>query len=278
MWQPRDRALFNAGVAKLLQDMIHAKTGLYFEDGKLDLLGDKLAPLLEARQLSSYLDYYYLLKDDVNRVEWTTLFDALSVPETYFWREMDQVRAVVDEVVPRWVERLNGRTLRIWSVPCASGEEALTLAMALEEAGWFSRAPIQIYASDASEAALARAREGRYRERSFRALPDGLRERYFTAIDGGWQVSADLHTRIAWSRVNVVAREEVAALAASPIVFCRNLFIYFSEASIRRVLDILAASMPSAGCLCLGVSESILKITEAFDLEPMQGASVYVKR
>ena len=278
MWQPRDRALFNAGVAKLLRDMIHAKTGLHFEDEKLDLLGDKLAPLLEARQLTSYLDYYYLLKDDVNRVEWTTLFDALSVPETYFWREMDQIRAVVDEVVPRWVARLSGRPLRIWSVPCASGEEALTLAMALEEAGWFSRAPIQIHASDASEAALARAREGRYRERSFRALPDGLRERYFTAIDGGWQVSADLHTRIAWSRVNVVAREEAAALAASPIVFCRNLFIYFSEASVRKVVDMLASSMPSAGCLCLGVSESILRITDAFDLEPMQGVSMYVKR
>jgi chemotaxis protein methyltransferase CheR len=278
MWQPRDRPLFNAGVAVLLRDIIHDRTGLYFDESKLDLLGDKLATLVEARGLTSYLDYYYLLKDDVNRVEWTGLVDALSVPETYFWREMDQVRAVVDEIVPQWVARLKGRALRIWSVPCATGEEALTLAMALEDAGWFARAPIEIHASDASEAALARARAGVYRERSFRTLPEDRRARYFTPADGGWQVDRGLHTRVTWSRVNVMVREQMAAFAASPIVFCRNLFIYFSEASIRRVVDVLATLMPSAGCLCLGVSESILKLTNAFALESVRGAFVYVKR
>ena len=278
MWQPRDRALFNAGVAALLRDIIHERTGLYFEDTKLDLLGDKLAPLVEARRLASYLDYYYVLKDDLNQVEWPRLVDALSVPETYFWREMDSIRAIVDEIVPQWVDRLKGRPLRIWSVPCASGEEALTLAMVLEEAGWFSRAPIEIHASDASPAALERAHAGVYRERSFRSLPADRRERYFSRVDGGWRVDAALQARVTWSRVNVMVREQVAAFAVAPIVFCRNLFIYFSEASIRQVIGHLAAYMPSAGCLCLGVSESILKITNAFELEPIQGAFVYVKR
>ena len=258
--------------------MIHERTGLYFEDARLNLLGDKLADLLEARGLASYLDYYYVLKDDRNGVEWARLVDALSVPETYFWREMDQVHAIVDEVVPQWVERLRGRTLRIWSVPCASGEEALTLAMALEEAGWFARAPIEIHASDASEAALARAQDGVYRERAFRSLSEARRAKYFTRTEGGWRVDPVLHARVTWSVVNVMVRDQVAAFAASPIVFCRNLFIYFSEASIRRVLDAFAAYMPSAGCLCLGVSESIMKLTTAFRLEPVRGAFVYVKR
>ena len=278
MWQPRDRALFNAGVAGLLRDLIHDRAGIHFDDGKLDLLGDKLAPLVEERGLASYLDYYYLLKDDVNRVEWARLMDALSVPETYFWREMDQVRAVVDEAVPQWVDRLNGRALRIWSVPCATGEEALTLAMVLDEAGWFGRAPIEIHASDASEAMVTRARSGVFRERAFRTLPDDRRARYFSRSEDGWRVDPVLHARVTWSVVNVMVREQVAALAASPIIFCRNLFIYFSEASIRRVVDVLAAYMPSAGYLCLGVSESILKLTNAFHLESVRGAFVYVKR
>ena len=85
----------------------------------------------------------------MNRVEWARLIDVLSVPETYFWREMDQMRALVGEIVPQWVARLRGQPLRIWSVPCATGEEALTLAMMLQEAGWFEKIPIEIYASDA---------------------------------------------------------------------------------------------------------------------------------
>jgi chemotaxis protein methyltransferase CheR len=278
MWQPRDRPLFNAGVAVLLRDMIHERTGLYFENDRLALLGDKLAPLMEERQLSSYLDYYYLLKDDANQVECRRLMDALSVPETYFWREMDQIRAVVHEVIPRWVDRLDGRPLRIWSVPCATGEEALTLAMVLEDAGWFARAPIEIHASDASEAALARARAGVYRERAFRVLPDRQRERHFTRTEGGWRIDSAVHARVTWSRVNLVASAEAGTFATSPIVFCRNLFIYFSEASIRRVVDLLARCMPTAGYLCLGVSESIMKLTNAFELESLRGAFVYVKR
>ena len=258
--------------------MIHDRTGLFFDDGKVDMLGDKLAALMEERGIASYLDYYYVLKEDQNRVEWARLADALAVPETYFWREMDQIRGIVAEIVPQWVARLKGRVLRIWSVPCASGEEALTLAMVLDEAGWFTRAPIEIHASDASEAALTRARTGLYRERSFRTLPLDRRERYFTRAGDSWRVDPALHARVTWSVVNVMVREQLAALAASPIVFCRNLFIYFSEMSIRRVVDGLATYMPAAGCLCLGVSESITKLTTAFSHESVGNAFVYIKR
>ena len=123
-------------------------------------------------------------------------------PETYFWREVDQIHAVVDRIVPELVAHLRAKPLRIWSVPCASGEEPLTLAMLLEEGGWFERAPIEICAGDASRAALDRAKAGVFRERSFRALPVHLQERYFrherTALAGragaaraGSRVAAD---------------------------------------------------------------------------------------
>lgn len=270
------RERLGENVALLLRDLIHERTGLFFESGRADLLEDKLDALAEARGVRSYLDYYYVLKDDESGVEWSPLLDALSVRETYFWREIEQVRAVVEDVLPRWVARLHGTPLRIWSVPCSTGEEPLTIAMVLEEAGWFARAPIALHASDASPEVLVHARRGLYRERAFRNLPDALRERYFTPEGGAWRVSPLLQSRIAWSRVNVVARE-ADPLAASPIIFCRNLFIYFSEASIRRVVDVFAARMPRGGALCLGVSESILRITNAFDLQDVRGAFLYVK-
>ena len=272
---PRERLGDN--VALLFRELIHERTGLTFDNSRGDVLAEKLEALVETRGLESYLDYYYVLKDDAKGLEWSLLLDAFSVRETYFWREMAQVQAVVKHVVPRLVEELKGFPLRIWSVPCSTGEEPLTLAMALDEAGWLGRARIEIHASDGSPAAVAHARRGLYRERAFRSLPESLRDRYFTPDGDAWRVDARLQGRVRWSVVNLVAPREAEMLAGSPIVFCRNLFIYFSEASIRRVVEHFAARMPRGGVLCLGVSESILKITDAFDLQEIDGAFVYVK-
>src|SRR5215216_6806973 len=168
------------GTSTLIRNLINERTGMFFDNGKSDLLIDKLAPLVIERGFSSYLDYYYLLKyDETSKLEWQNVVNALSVQETYFWREFDQVRALVQTLLPQWRARSGSNsTLRIWSAACATGEEPLTLAMALNEAGWFDRAAIEIYASDASAAAIDRARQGVYRERSFRNLPPRLRERY----------------------------------------------------------------------------------------------------
>ena len=111
---------------------------MFFDNGKRDLLIDKLAPLVIERGFSSYLDYYYLLKyDTAARVEWQNVLNALSVQETYFWREFDQIRTLVGILLPQWHAENAGSTLRIWSAACATGEEPLTIAIALDEAGWF---------------------------------------------------------------------------------------------------------------------------------------------
>src|ERR1044072_2319220 len=121
----------------LLRALMHERTGLFYENGKSDLLTDKLSPLVIERGFSSYLDYYYLLKyDSAAQAEWQNVMNALSVQETYFWREIDQVRARVQTLVPQWHERKAGSPLRIWSAACATGEEPLTIAIALNEAGW----------------------------------------------------------------------------------------------------------------------------------------------
>src|ERR1043165_6878118 len=149
----------------LLRDLIHEHTGLFYENGKSDLLIDKLSPLVIERGFNSFLDYYYLLKYDAESArEWARVMDALSVQETYFWREMDQIDTLVKVLVPQWFKN-QSRPLRIWSAACATGEEPFTIAMALQEAGWFERAPIEIVASDASMAALEKARPGFFRGR-----------------------------------------------------------------------------------------------------------------
>src|SRR2546423_4779304 len=84
----------------LLRDLIHERTGLFYDNGKSDLLSDKLSPLVVERGFTSFLDYYYLLKYDSEADrEWKRVMNALSVQETFFWREADQVRAVADVLV-----------------------------------------------------------------------------------------------------------------------------------------------------------------------------------
>jgi chemotaxis protein methyltransferase CheR len=263
----------------VLRELVHERTGLLFDDGRSELFAERLAPLVVSHGFGSFLDLYYLLKYDETASEsgWGEVMDALSVPETYFWREMDQVRAVVCHVVPEIARRTG--TVRIWSAPCASGEEPLTIAMALSEAGWFDRIPIEIYASDGSPAAIARARAGRYRARSMRALPPALLEKYFVADGDGFSPRRELSRRItAWSVVNLMVPGEVAPYARMPIVFCRNAFIYFSPQAVRRAVEQFAALMPSPGYLCVGAAESLLTITPAFSLEEIDRAFVYVKR
>lgn len=264
----------------LVRDLVHETTGLYFADERSAQLVERLAPLVLERGFPSMLDYYYLLKYDTAAApeEWGRVFDALSVPETYFWREIDQLRAIVSVVVPRCVEAMAGRPLRIWSIPCASGEEPLTLAMLLDEAGWFLRAPIEIHASDASPAAIARARAGLYRGRSFRNLPPEARERYFTREGEAWRVAPALHARVSWSVVNLMDPVQVGGRAEAPIVLCRNLFIYFSEQAIRQAVAMFAARMPRPGYLAIAVSESLLKVTNDFDLQDVGGSFMYVTR
>jgi chemotaxis protein methyltransferase CheR len=252
---------------------------MYYDDHRFDVLADRLTPLALARGFDSLLDYYYLLKYDAKPDDWARAIDALSVQETYFWREADQFHALTDAILPR-LAAAHRCPIRIWSLPCATGEEPLSLAIALTEAGWFSRAEIELNAADASEAALQKARAGRYGARAFRQLPEALRTRYFThdPRTGEWVVARAIHDCVkSWTRLNAVQPADMEALRGADVIFCRNLFIYFQEATVRRVVEAFADAMSSPGFLCVGAAESLLRITPRFELQEIGGAYVYVR-
>ena len=267
------------GAGGLLRDLIHERTGVFFDNGRADLLADKLAPLVVERGLNSMLDYYYLLKyDETAQDEWQHVTDSISVPETYFWREMDQVHALVDVILPEWAASTGNTPFRIWSAACATGEEPLTLAIALHEAGWFERLPLEIYASDASQGAIAKARAGLFRERSFRNLSPARRAKYF-APEGEthWRVDPSLLRRIKWQVANLRNESAIATLATAHAIFCRNVFIYFSDEAVRKTVDFFAEHISQPGFLFVATSESLLRITTKFWLEEIANAFVYVR-
>ena len=262
----------------LLRDLIVQRAGVYFGDDKRDLLADKLSDLLAANGLTSYLDYYYVLRYDADADRhWAQLMDRLAVPETYFWRQTDQIVALAEKVAPRHFDRHPGRPLRIWSAACCSGEEPISLAIALAEAGLLHQRPIEIVASDGSGAMVARARRGIYGERSFRTLPIDLRDRYFEPIGAEWRVVARLHERIRFTTANLVERDAVLALARVDVIFCRNVFIYFSDDTVTRIARVFAEGMAEDGILFLGAAESLTRLETDFELAEVGGAFAYVK-
>ena len=265
------------GVPILLRDLIHERTGIYFEPGNRATLLDKLRDRALHHRCQSYLDYYYLLKyEEGGPGEWLRVMDAFSVQETYFWRELGQIKALVQTVIPRRMAA-SGNRLRIWSAACASGEEPYSIVMALLEHG-LGHLPVEGVASDASEAARAKAQRGIYRERSFRALPPELQAKYFQRVAEGWQLDPEIMRRVTFQRANLISPQEIAPLASAPVIFCRNVFIYFSPDAIRRTLAVMAERMPAGGHLFVGASESLLKLTQDFELNEVDGAFVYVRR
>ncbi len=264
----------------ILRDLIHERLGIYYQDSKRDLIEDKLSDLVLARGFTSFLDYYYLLKyDNCTNGDWEQVVDALRVPETFFWREYEQVQTLVNLLVPQYFSQYQVHPLKIWSAACSSGEEPFSIAIALSEAGWFRArgSAIEIVASDISHTALQKAQKGLFRPYSFRKLPDDLREKYFKPEGDLWRISPELIGRIRWVPANLTMKSEILSLANAHVIFCRNVFIYFSEEMIRKVLKNFFELMPSPGYLFVSVSESLLKLTTDFQLQEMGGTFVYVK-
>lgn len=263
---------------QLIRDMIKEKIGIYYDENKKDILADKLTPLALERGFNNFLDYYYFLKyDPEGKEEWDKISDVLSVQETYFFREFDQLKALVDIVIPNLYEE-GKRYIKIWSAGCATGEEPLSIAILLEEYNWFKKMNIEIYASDISNSALEKAKKGIYKDRSLRNISKYYLDKYFTKEENGFRINSEIHKKIIWKRANLVSEEEVKDLAKANIIFCRNVFIYFDDSTIQKVIKVFEENMENPGYLFVGVSESLIRFSHSFNLEIIGGAFVYVKK
>lgn len=263
----------------LLRDLIQERLGLYYGPEKREILQDRLAPLVTEQNLGSFLDYYFLLKYQEDRQnEWYRVQTALAVRETFFWREVDQVTLAARELVPALRRRFPLRPVRIWHAACATGEEPYSMAMALHESGGFLGGPVEIVASDFDQEALRMAREGLYRERSFRALPPGLRLKYFFSHFNGLSRLDDLiRSRVQFNYLNLVDQAGIAAMKNFDMIFCRNVFIYFNDSTIQQVANQFYQALRSPGYLFLGAAESLLRVRTRFHLVEIAGCFVYCK-
>lgn len=259
-------------VAAILSGLIEERLGLHFGPEYLDLLAEKLGPRAVERGFESLLDYYYFLRYDAGAVEeLAALADALTVNETYFMREAQQLRALVST----WLEPAvrAGGSPRVWCAACSTGEEPLSLAALLDERGLLGR--VQIVASDISARALDIAQRGIYGPRAARAL-DPL-PAWLTSSETGLRVDGKLKEAISFRRINLLDDAQVAALGSFDAILCRNVLIYFRDETIQSVIDRLQRALTPRGALLVGASESLMRLGTSLSCEEHGGAFFYRK-
>jgi chemotaxis protein methyltransferase CheR len=144
--------------------------------------------------------------------------------------------------------------------------------------GAFERGPVEIIATDFNEDALEKARQALFRPRSFRSLPDEIRRRYFSE-DGKDQMRLNgrLRDRVKFGYLNLVDSDQIKSMCNIDIIFCRNVFIYFSPGAIKEVVDRMYQVLTTPGYLFVASAESLFQITTLFELKEVGGALVYCK-
>jgi len=266
-------------VFRLMRDQIYKRTGMWFSDTSKYLLQKRLSPRARELNFESFQKYFYFLQYDPRaEAEFDQIYDLVTTNETYFFREPAQLAAFADEIVPEILERKTVKKIRIWSAGCSSGEEPYSIAMLLNEAGYYERAAFEIFASDINQQVLAKARRGHYRESAFRATDGPLRDKYFSRNeDGSWHIHDDIRNRVSFGRLNLYDEPRVSLLGHLDVIFCRNVIIYFDDQSKKVVVSNFFNRLTENGYLLLGHSESLISLSTQFKLRHLKNDMVYQK-
>lgn len=191
------------------------------------------------------------------------LVEAVIVPETWFFRDREAFAALARMVYEEWLRTHPTGVLRVLSLPCSTGEEPYSAAMALFDAG-FPAERFRIDALDISSRALAHARRAVFGRNSFRGGELDFRERHFTPAGAGWQLGEAVCKQVEFRQGNLLDADLQPGAETYDVVFCRNLLIYFDRATQDRALATLTRLLAPKGWLFVGPSETGLVLSHAF--------------
>ncbi|WP_341677705.1 CheR family methyltransferase [Niveibacterium sp. SC-1] len=255
------------------------RTGIAFDAGKRYFVDKRLLARMAQTGHPGFDSYFAALRSGLWEAEVQALINAMTVNETYFFREEYQLQCLSNSLLPELLTRLpEDATLRLWSVPCASGEEPYSIAIhLLDQWADIEQRAVEIFGSDIDTAMLAAARRGFYSPRALQHAPPSVLHRYFKAEAGGYRISQDLSECVAFSTVNVADPVSMRAYRDMDVIFCRNVLIYFDDFSRRIAADALFDALRPGGFLCLGHSESMSRISPLFEVRRFPDAIVYQK-
>jgi len=260
-----------------LCEFLYRRTGLSFADSKRYFIDRRLAERITVTQSASFQAYFAILRSDAEH-EIEHLVNAFTVNETYFYREEHQLRCMTSSLLDNVVRgKKAGQPIRIWSIPCSTGEEPYSIAIWLME-NWsqVDSYNIEIVGSDIDTRALKAAADGVYGDRALMRLSRQVIDRYFQAVAADkYRIDPGLRNSIQFTRANLVDAQDLARYRDFDIVFCRNVLIYFDDASRRMAAENLYDCLRPGGYICLGHSETMSRISPLFHVCRFSDAIVY---
>ena len=275
--------LLTLDIFEKITEMIYRLTGLRYEAKKMYFLSKRIEKRTNALGLASPEDYYKKLKfADPAGQELQNLIDLLTVNETYFFRDFQQLTAFAEHCLLETAQkkqRSGKKNIRIWSAGCSTGEEPYTLGIILREMledyyDW----NISILATDIDRNVFCKARKRCYSSSSLRDMPGEYLRRYFIpGANSDHILCADVAQMVRFEYLNLMDKAALRKQQGFDFIFCRNVLIYFDEISRKQVVDNFYMSLNPGGFIFLGSSESVAQINMAFKVKRAGSHLVYYR-
>jgi len=239
--------------------LLEKRTGVVVPVTRKSFLVTSVRSRMRETGRTSFEDYFLdLQKAPEGLIEWTTLVDRLTVHETHFFRHPPSFELIAREWLPGLAKDPAQDALHAWSVGCASGEEAYTLAMVLDRhitAAKKGKTYFGVTATDVSLPALAVGRAGLYPRQKMAEIPAEYSERYCEALDDdSFRIGEALRKRVGFAQFNLLDASR-APLKRLDLIYCQNVLIYFARERRRELLATLANLLKPGGLLVLGPGE-----------------------
>ncbi len=250
---------------------IYDLCGIYFQDNKKYLLESRLQKRIKHLNIDSFEKYLQFLKTNIKREEEKKqLFEAITINETYFFRNQPQLDALVALIIPDLLDTKSSafQRLRIWSAASSSGEEAYSIAMMLNELviPKYPNLKIEIVGTDIDYAVIKTAKTGVFKEYSIRNTPPIYLKKYFKKVGNTYVIDPKIKNMVNFKVLNLYDDNSMRMVGKSDIVYCANVLIYFDQESKIKVINNLYNNLNPNGYLFIGYSETLHGISKAFKL------------
>jgi chemotaxis protein methyltransferase CheR len=260
-------------------EFFYRKTGIFFDESKRYFVDKRLVERVEANGAKDFRNYFVQMRFATDGIELQALINCMTVNETYFMREDYQFKVLAELVMDEIIRHKRGNDpVRIWCIPSSTGEEPYSVGISLME-GWpgIERYDVEIFSSDIDTTVLQKARAGMYSTRSLMRMTEVQKNTYFKRIGEEYQLINDLREAVTFSQCNLSDTNDTKKFKNIDVVFCRNLLIYFDDASRRTAVQNLYDSMAPGGFIFLGHSESMSRMSSLFKLRKFGSVIIYQK-
>lgn len=263
-------------------DLIAKQTGIEVRSQNMRTFKENIELRVKELRLQSPEAYYNLLANPTveSEREWQEFVCLMTNKESYFFRDKGQIALLSNHILPELIERKKStRSIRICSAGCSTGQEPYSIAILLQQLlPDIERWQIKIYGIDINKESLAVAQQGNYNEWSFRVVQDDIKQRYFRKVNNEYYLNEDIKKMVKFRRVNLVKDmfpSDDSDISDMDLVICRNVFIYFVELAIIRVLEKFYNTLQPFGYLMTGHAEVAQENLKRFQTKLFPESIIY---